>query len=112
MGAHNLPFVHACAVLNEVLRQLRDEGRFACDGRTLGALVGASKDQLPWCDFVATTELVKRRNEVAHDAKLVPRGECWQYIDAIKAQLLAWGVLQSEDDGPEGQPDQVASQDG
>ena len=29
-AAHNLPFIHACAILNDVLEQLRDEGHFKC----------------------------------------------------------------------------------
>lgn len=91
--AHNLPFLHACSVLNDVLEQLRDEGEFKCNGRTLGKLAHASKDKLPWADFNLVKELIDHRNSLAHKGQILPRGDCWEYIDAIEEQLLGWNIL-------------------
>ena len=49
--AHNLPFIHACAVLNDVLEQLAKQKRFDCKSRFLGSLLDASRDKLHWDDF-------------------------------------------------------------
>lgn len=52
-AAHNLPFVHACSVLNDVLEQLAKEGHFNCGSWHLGALVDKSKKALPWNNHVS-----------------------------------------------------------
>ena len=92
-AAHNLPFVHAYAVLNEALVQLADEGHFARKGILLGELIKRSRKVLPWQDFALIRTGVKHRNDVAHRGKLLGRGDCWTYIDAVKTELAAWGVL-------------------
>jgi hypothetical protein len=92
-AAYNLPMLHAFGVLNNALEAIRDEGRFACSGRLLGKLLDASKAAIPWLDFSATKAAVDRRNDVAHRGELLPRAECWRYIDLIEAQLVAWGVI-------------------
>ncbi len=93
-AAHNLPFIHACATLNDVLEQLRDEGHFTCRSRFLGALVEASEAKIAWRDYrLIKDEVVKRRNGVAHHAELLGRGDCWKYVEAVKAELCGWGVL-------------------
>ena len=38
-AAHNLPFIHAYSVLNDVLEQLASEGHFTCKSHFLGALL-------------------------------------------------------------------------
>lgn len=94
-AAHNLPFVHAYAVLNDTLEQLAREGRFKCNSIFLGALLNASRQNLPWTDFAIIKEGADRRNDVAHRGDVLPRGACWKYVDAIKAELVDWGVLES-----------------
>ena len=87
-GAHNLPFLHACGVLNEALR--------AVDGsrRTLGALVEEYKPpKLPWVDYDGITEIVQKRNDLAYEGLLLPRGNCWRYMSTIEAELRAWSVI-------------------
>ncbi len=42
-AAHNLPFIHAFSVLNEVLIALEKEGHFRCNSRFLGKLLKESK---------------------------------------------------------------------
>lgn len=91
--AHNLPFLHACSVLNEVLEQLRDEGVFHCKARTLGSLVKASKGSLEWLDLPGVERMVRDRNALAHRGELLGRAQCWEYLDLVERQFLAWGIL-------------------
>jgi hypothetical protein len=92
-AAHNLPFVHACAVLNDVLEQLSDEGHFQCKTFRLGALLDKSENRLPWQDFQTIKNAVSRRNDIAHHGDVIPRAECWRFIDAIRAELVSWKIL-------------------
>lgn len=92
-AAHNLPFVHACAALNDTLAQLQSEGHFRCRSIFLGALVSSSKVALPWKNFALIEEAVTRRNDVAHRGEVLPRKDCWRYIDAIKIELTAWSIV-------------------
>ena len=92
-AAHNLPFVHACSVLNDVLRQLAKENHFNCQSQYLGLLIKAGKTSLTWHNYALIEEIVARRNGIAHRGEVVPRGDCWRYIDEIEKQLQNWGVL-------------------
>ena len=100
-AAHNLPFIHACSVLNDVLVQLAGEGHFDCKSRFLGALIKESETALPWQDFRLITAGVELRNDVAHRGQLLGRGDCWKYVDAIKLELSAWGILGKKTVGDE-----------
>ena len=72
-AAHNLPFIHACAILNDVLEQLRDEGHFTCRSRFLGELVEASEAKIAWRAYrLIKDEVVKRRNGCS-----APRRTSW-----------------------------------
>lgn len=92
-AAHNLPFIHAFAVLNDVLKQLADEGHFACKSIFLGALLKQSKTALVWQDFSLISSGVGCRNEVAHRGQLLERADCWRYVDGVKVELSTWGVI-------------------
>ncbi len=92
-AAHNLPFIHAYAVLNEVLQQLADEGHFTTKTRFLGELLRKSKKALPWRDFALVKAGALRRNDVAHRGDLLNRDDCRKYVDAVKVELYGWGVL-------------------
>lgn len=92
-AAHNLPFVHAYAVLNDALEQLSQQSLFQCNSIFLGALLDASEKKLPWLDYDFVKKGAVRRNDVAHRGDVLPRGECWQYIDAIKKELISWKIL-------------------
>lgn len=92
-AAHNLPFIHAFAVLNDVLEQLASEGHFSCKSHFLGALLAKSEKALPWCDYMLISAGLKLRNDVAHRGHLIERGDCWRYIDAVKTELSAWGII-------------------
>ena len=91
--AHNLPFLHACSVLNGALLQARDEGVFACKSFFLGALVEAAKHHLQWVDYLAVVEVVDKRNLLAHEGALLPRGDCWRYLSVIESELRGWSIL-------------------
>ncbi len=94
-AAHNLPFVHAYAVLNDVLEELAGQGRFTCKSIFLRKLLEASEKTLPWRNFALIEEGAERRNGVAHRGEILPRGDCWKYVDAIKQQLVAWDILKA-----------------
>ena len=92
-AAHNLPFMHSYAVLNDVLLQLAREGRFECESIFLGKLLPKSQNALVWHDFALVHAGYGRRNDVAHYGELLKRDECWKYVDAVKAELLGWRIL-------------------
>ncbi|MEZ4863382.1 MAG: hypothetical protein R3C14_18840 [Caldilineaceae bacterium] len=92
-AAHNLPFLHAYSVLNDTLQQLASEGNFNCKSIFLGNLLQASEKVLPWNDFTVIKLGAARRNDLAHHGNVLPRSDCWRYIDAIKSELTSWGVL-------------------
>jgi hypothetical protein len=94
-SAHNLPLLHAYAVFNDVLKQLAKEAQFQCKSIFLGALLKASETALSWKDFALIKEGVDRRNDVAHRGDVLPRGDCWKYIEGIREQLVAWAILDS-----------------
>lgn len=92
-AAHNLPFIHAFGVLNDVLEQLASEGHFPCESHFLGELVKRSEKVLPWNNIKSIKAGIKDRNGVAHYGALLPRRECWKHIEAIESELTKWGVL-------------------
>ncbi len=96
-AAHNLPFIFACSALNDTLEQLSKEGYFKCGGFFLRPLLKASEHKLVWKDFALIKEAAKRRKAVAHKGKILPRADCWKYIDAVREQLLAWKVLDASE---------------
>ena len=91
--AHNLPFLHACSVLNDALEQMRDEKVFLCKSRTLGNLVKAAKQQISWVNYAEVKKLVKGRNGLAHHAALLPRSDCWHYLDVVETELRNWSII-------------------
>ena len=95
-AAQNLPFMHAYAVLNDTLEQLAREMNFEYKGRSLGRLLEHSESTLPWQNFTLIDEGKEHRNGVAHHGKLLERSECWRYINAIKDELCAWGIIDDE----------------
>jgi hypothetical protein len=92
-AAHNLPFIHAFAVFNDVLQILAGEGHFNCKSIFLGALLKASEKALPWRDYALIVAGADLRNAVAHRGQLLDRGECWKYVDAIKSELQGWHIV-------------------
>ena len=92
-AAHNLPFIHAYAALNDALKQLADEGHFTCKSIFLGELLERSEKVLQWRDFDLIRVGAEHRNAVAHHGQLLNRGDCWKYVDAVKVELSAWRII-------------------
>lgn len=100
--AYNLPFVLAYAVLDEVLKELRDQGVFVCRGwkrkhrdPSLGRMMedSRSRSSLLWQDYGLVFKGKEERNRLAHGAKLARKADCLAYIDAIEAELKAWKIV-------------------
>lgn len=91
--ANNLALLFAYSVLQGVLAQLRDEGRFVEKRSALGPLMAAGEHKLPWTDFALVDAGREERNKVAHEQKVLPRGDCWKYMDAIEHEFASWGIL-------------------
>lgn len=91
--AHNIPFLHACAILNNVLEILKDEGHFSCRSRELGRLQENSRNVLKYDNYSLINEIREARNGLAHNAKIYNKTDCWKYIDAIKSQLKSWEII-------------------
>ena len=92
-GFWNLPFLLAYSVLDDVLTVLRDQGVFQCESWMLGKKMEASRNHLPWQDYDLVVAGKDARNDLAHGAVMLPKKECFMYIDAIEVELGAWGVL-------------------
>ena len=92
-AGQNLPLMHGCSVLNEVLLQLAKEGKFECTHIFLGKLLKASREDLDWQNYALIKKIVADRNEVAHKGKLLPRGDCWKYLEAIELELVHFGIV-------------------
>lgn len=94
--SHNLVLLFVFSVLEDVLKQLKDEGKFNAKKNSLKCLMDSSKNSLPWQDFELVDEARDKRNSLAHDQTLLPRGKCWCYVDAIEAELISWNVVKSQ----------------
>ena len=92
---YNLPFLLAYAILDQVLDELLDQGAFQCHMKRplLGDKMFASRELIPWRDYDLVNTGRRARNELAHEAKLLPRDQCFAFIDAIEAELKGWGIL-------------------
>jgi hypothetical protein len=95
--ATSLVLVHAYAVLQQALLELRDQGRISKCRGTLGSLMDASEGHVDWRDLPKVRQGKAERDAVAHGLKVVPRGECWAYIRAVEAELSQWGFLRPND---------------
>ena len=92
---YNLPLILAYGVLDQVLTELIDQGTIQCVGkkRFLGDKMMISRNSLPWQNYSIVDAGKTARNELAHDAKLLGKNDCFAFIDAIEVELKAWGVL-------------------
>jgi hypothetical protein len=90
---YNLPLLLAFDVLRQVLLAARDQGLFSCRSNHVGPLMDAGERAIPWLEWAELRAGVRRRNEVAHDGKLLSSVECIADIDRVKRQLAEWGVV-------------------
>ena len=91
----NLLLASATSVLEDVLRQLRDEGKFTGRDNRLGLLMANSQSSLPWVDYSRVDASRKDRNDSIHQRQYLPHATCRDYIAAIENELVSWGVLTS-----------------
>jgi hypothetical protein len=91
--AYNLPLVLAFEALREALVSARDAGLFVCRSDYPGPLMDAARDALPWIDWQALRDGLRRRNRVAHDGELYGADQCIEDVERVEAQLTAWGVI-------------------
>ena len=90
---YNLPLLLAFQALGVALLAARDAGHFACGSDYPGPLMDAAKDALPWIDWQALRDGLRRRNRVAHDGELCAADQCIQDVGQVEAQLAAWGII-------------------
>jgi len=92
---YNLPFLLAYAILDQVLTELIDQESIQCKQKKplLGDKMAASLNVLPWQNYTLIEDGKTARNELAHEARLLTKNDCFAYIDAIETELKAWDVL-------------------
>lgn len=91
----NLLLASAFSVLEDVLRQLRDEQTFSGADNRLKSLMRNSRAALPWVDWPLIDCGRDDRNQSVHARTYLPHAKCRDYIAAIERELAAWGVLTS-----------------
>lgn len=89
----NLPFLLAYTVLDETLSVLIEQKEFVCNSWMLGTKMDASKIHLPWQDYDLVFKGKEARNDLAHQALLLEKRNCYIYIEAIEIELRAWSIL-------------------
>jgi hypothetical protein len=94
--SHNIVLLFGFSVLEDVLKQLRDEDQFNEKSNMVGKLMFASRDFISWSDFELINEAREKRNDIAHDQKIIYRDDCWKYIDAIETELVSWGIIKRQ----------------
>lgn len=94
--SHNLVLLFGFSVLEDVLKQLRDEGQFMEKSNMVGKLMYASRNFISWSDYKLVHDAREKRNNIAHDQKIISRGDCWKYIDAIETELVSWGIIERQ----------------
>ncbi len=93
----SLLLVFGVSVLEDALRQMRDEKLFQSQRTELSHLMKASKSVLPWKNYAEVEKIRLRRNRVAHQREFLPEGQCTKDLGAISRELLAWSILESDD---------------
>jgi hypothetical protein len=91
----NLPLLLAYAVLDQILDELIAQGSVPKPGVRpfLGAKMAASRSAITWQDYVCVECGKDRRNDIAHEGKLLDRETCLRFIRAIETELKAWHIL-------------------
>ena len=90
---HSFVLVLAYSVLQESLEALLNEKHFESSSRQLGALMVNSKKKIKWGNFLLVDEGRKRRNDIAHEAAILSRERCQEYVNAIEDELKGWKIL-------------------
>jgi hypothetical protein len=91
----NLLLTSAFSVLEDVLKQLRDEGVFVSQFSGLKQLMKNSRPSIPWVDWKLIDDGRDDRNKSVHALTYLPHAKCRDYLAALEIELFAWGVLAS-----------------
>lgn len=91
--AHALCLFFAFSVLEKVLLELRDQGKFGCQRSQLQELMRVSASVLPWHNYTLVDQGRISRNKIAHEQAVIERSEIWRFIDAIEMELKAWSIV-------------------
>jgi len=91
--SYSVAVLFAFSVLEDTLKQLAKEGVLNSRNRGLKRLMKSSNRVLPWVDYRLVNRGRNDRNKIAHMREFFPRKKCWEYIDAIEKELIAWEVL-------------------
>ena len=93
-GFRNLSFVLAYTVIEQVLEALIDAGHVPRPKQMhIGQMMAAASTSLSWIDYGKVETGRIRRNELAHDGRLLSDSECLEYILAIEQELKLWNVI-------------------
>ena len=91
----NLPLILAFSVLDQVLKELIQQGRVPHlnSSDLLGARMKSARSAIAWQNYSYVECGKKERNAIAHEGKLLDREACLAFINAIEIELCAWRVL-------------------
>ena len=90
----NLPLILAFSVLDQVLKELIQQGSVPRpNGGLLGAKMKSARSAIAWQNYNYVECGKDERNAVAHDGKLLDREACLAFVNAIEIELYAWQVL-------------------
>ena len=90
---YTLILIYAYSVFRDVLSQLHKEKCFTSKNDKLYHLMQGSKSAIPWVDFDRVDKGRDQRDKIAHEDLVLPRGETWEYIDAIEKELVNWHII-------------------
>jgi hypothetical protein len=83
----------AVSVLERALVGLRDEGAFASQSSSLGALMRASRQHLPWKAFDRVEQVRGARNALVHEGHIPTYREIFQALDTLEDEWVALSIL-------------------
>ena len=92
---YNLPLRLAFEVLKKALLQAKAEGLIPTSQQRLSDLMDSAVTSLPWTNWQALREAVRRRNQVVYEGKLLGNEQCLRDIADVEAQLIAWRIITS-----------------
>lgn len=90
---YNLPLVLAYCILEDVLDALITQGIVKCTSPKIGPRMIASQNHIQWKDYKTVDEGRDKRNQLAHEGKLLPKADCLKFVNAIGDELKAWKIL-------------------
>jgi hypothetical protein len=53
----------------------------------------SKRSGLNWVDYALVDKARTKRNEIAHNRIWMDQADCWNYLDAIEAELRSWKIV-------------------